>query len=114
MKHIFTKMMVIAAMLFAGSALMTACTPDQGDDYKGPPVLEIGEPNVINALKVEIPITAKKLTSIGYKVVAEGENAPASAMMVSVAVVRLMATHRRLLSLATMALISTRPLPFTS
>ena len=82
MKHLFTKLMVIVAMLFAGSALMTACTPDQGDDYNGPPVLEVGEPNVINALKVEIPITAKKLTSVGYKVVAEGENAPASAMMV--------------------------------
>lgn len=75
-------MMVIVAMLFAGSALMTACTPDQGDDYKGPPVLEVGEPNVINAMKVEIPLNAKKLTSIGYKLVAEGENAPASAMMV--------------------------------
>ncbi len=82
MKHLFTKLMVIVAMLFAGSALMTACTPDQGDDYKGPPVLEVGEPNVINALKVEIPLNAKKLTSIGYKLVAEGENAPASAMMV--------------------------------
>lgn len=75
-------MMVIVAMLFAGSALMTACTPDQGDDYKGPPVLEVGEPNVINAMKVEIPLNAKKLTSIGYKLVAEGENAPASALMV--------------------------------
>ena len=82
MKNFFTKMMVIVAMLFAGSALMTACTPDQGDDYKGPPVLEVGEPNVINALKVEIPLNAKKLVEIGYKVVAEGENAPASAMMV--------------------------------
>ena len=82
MKHLFTKMMVIVAMLFAGSALMTACTPDNGDDYNGPPVLEIGEPNVINALKVEIPLNAKKLVEIGYKVVAEGENAPASAMMV--------------------------------
>ena len=74
--------MVIVALLFAGSALMTACTPDQGDDYKGPPVLEVGEPNVINALKVEIPLNAKKLTSVGYKVVAEGEKAPSSAMMV--------------------------------
>ncbi|MBR2859978.1 MAG: hypothetical protein IKB90_07870 [Alistipes sp.] len=82
MRNFFTKMMVIVAMLFAGSALMTACTPDQGDDYKGPPVLEVGEPNVINAMKVEIPLNAKKLTSIGYKLVAEGENAPASAMMV--------------------------------
>ena len=83
MKNFFTKMMVIAAMLFAGSALMTACTPDIGtDDYNGPPVLKLGEPNVINALKVEIPLNAKKLASIGYKVVAEGENAPASALMV--------------------------------
>lgn len=82
MKNIFSKLMVIVALLFAGSALMTACTPDQGDDYKGPPVLEVGEPNVINALKVEIPLNAKKLTSVGYKVVAEGENAPATALMV--------------------------------
>ena len=82
MKNIFSKLMVIVALLFAGSALMTACTPDQGDDYKGPPVLEVGEPNVINALKVEIPLNAKKLTSVGYKVVAEGEKAPSSAMMV--------------------------------
>ena len=82
MKNVFTKLMVIVAMLFAGCALMTACTPDQSDDYNGPPVLEIGEPNVINALLVEIPITAKKLTSVGYKVVAEGENAPSSALMV--------------------------------
>ena len=86
-------MMVIVAMLFAGNALMTSCTEDAGivdkttkpgteEDYQGPPVLEIGEPNVINALKVEIPLTAKKLASIGYKVVAEGENAPANALMV--------------------------------
>ena len=79
MKNFFTKMMVIVAMLFAGSALMTACTPDQGDDYKGPPVLEVGEPNVISAFEVEIPLTAKKLASVGYKLVAEGENAPSSA-----------------------------------
>ena len=79
MKNLFTKLMVIVAMLFAGSALMTACTPDQGDDYKGPPVLEVGEPNVISAFEVEIPLTAKKLASVGYKLVAEGENAPSSA-----------------------------------
>ena len=69
MKHLFTKLMVIVAMLFAGSALMTACTPDNGDDYNGPPVLEVGEPDVKSAINVVIPLNAKKLTSVGYKLV---------------------------------------------
>ena len=53
MKHLFTKMMVIVALFFAGNALMTSCTPDQGDDYKGPPVLEVGTPDVKSAINVE-------------------------------------------------------------
>ena len=82
MKNLF-KSLVVCGLFAVIGGIITSCTPDQGgDDYKGPPVLEVGEPNVINALKVEIPLNAKKLTSIGYKVVAEGENAPASAMMV--------------------------------
>ena len=68
MKNKFLKLMVIVAMLFAGSALMTACTPDNGDDYNGPPVLEVGKPNVISAVKVDIPINAKKLQNIIYKI----------------------------------------------
>ena len=67
MKNFFTKMMVIAAMLFAGSALMTACTPDIGtDDYNGPPVLELGEPNVINALKVENALVVNDVTNLFF------------------------------------------------
>ena len=81
MKNFFKSLMVCGLFALMGG-IITSCTPDNGGDYDGPPVLEIGEPNVINALKVEIPLNAKKLTSIGYKVVAEGENAPSSAIMV--------------------------------
>ncbi|MBR5104967.1 MAG: hypothetical protein IKU93_00870, partial [Alistipes sp.] len=81
MKNLFKSIVVCGLFALIGG-IITSCTPDQGDDYKGPPVLEVGEANVINALRVEIPLNAKKLTSIGYKVVAEGENAPSSAMMV--------------------------------
>ena len=84
MKNFF-KSLVVCGLFALMGGVITSCTPDQGteDDYNGPPVLEVvGEPNVINALKVEIPLNAKKLTSIGYKVVAEGENAPTNAMMV--------------------------------
>lgn len=67
--------MVIVALLFAGSTLITSCTPDNGDDYNGPPVLEVGEPDVKSAINVVIPLNAKKLTSVGYKLVevVEGE-----------------------------------------
>ena len=85
MKHLFTKMMVIVAMLFAGNALMTSCTPDQGDDYNGPPVLELGKPDVISAIKVNVPLNAKKLASVGYllkeKVNGEEPTAPVNATM---------------------------------
>ena len=78
-------MMVIVALFFAGNALMTSCTPDQGDDYKGPPVLEVGTPDVKSAINVEIPLNAKKLTSVGYqlKEVVDGQapTAPASAIL---------------------------------
>ena len=80
MKHFFKTLCICGLFALIGG-LVSSCTPDQGDDYKGPPVLEVGEPNVISAFKVEIPLNAKKLTSVGYKLVAEGENAPSSAMM---------------------------------
>ena len=73
-------MFVIVAMLFVSSALMTSCIQDPGAA-----TLEVGAPNVISALRVEIPLGAKNLASVGYKVVevVDGQEptAPANAML---------------------------------
>ena len=82
MKNLFTKMLVIGAMLLASGSLMTSCIqePDMST-----PTLEIGTPNVISSARVEIPLNAKALTEIGYKLVevVDGQEptAPASAVM---------------------------------
>ena len=70
MKNLF-KSIVVCGLFALMGGIITSCTPDSGaeDDYKGPPVLEVGEPNVFSAIKVEIPINAKKLQSVGYKLV---------------------------------------------
>lgn len=79
------KSLLICGLIAMISGLMTACTPDMGMDYKGPPVMEVGEPNVISAVKVEIPLNAKAMASVGYKVVevVDGQQptAPANAML---------------------------------
>ena len=85
MKNLF-KSLLICGLVAMISGLMSACTPDMGgDDYKGPPVLKVGEPEVISAIEVNIPLDAKKLTSVGYKLVekVDGQEptAPASAML---------------------------------
>ena len=84
MKNLFTKLMVIVAMLFASSALMTACLPNPEDDYNGPPVLELGRPEIVSAIEVNVPIKALKLTSVGYmlkeKVDGKEPTAPSSAL----------------------------------
>ncbi len=85
MKNLF-KSLLICGLIAMISGLMSACTPDMSDDnYKGPPVLEVGQPEVISAINVKIPLNAKKLTSVGYQVKEKKDGveptAPANAML---------------------------------
>lgn len=83
MKNLF-KTIVICGLFALIGGITASCTQDM-DEYKGPPVMEIGEANVISAVRVEIPLNAKKMTSVGYKVVevVEGQEptAPANAQI---------------------------------
>ena len=83
MKNLF-KTVVICGLFALIGGITASCTQDM-DEYKGPPVMEIGEANVISAVRVEIPLNAKKMTSVGYKVVevVEGQEptAPANAQI---------------------------------
>ena len=86
MKNLFTKMLVITALFLFGGSLMTSCTPDSGlEGGNGKASLQIGTPNVISAIQVEIPLTTSGLTSVGYKLVEVPEGgeptAPANAML---------------------------------
>lgn len=67
MRRSFSKLFAILCL--AMGSLITACTPDQGGDLSGPPVLKVtGEAIVNYAVSVDIPIEAANLTQLAFLV----------------------------------------------
>ena len=89
MKNLFSKMFTILVVLLFGVGMTVSCTgfeepdgPNPGGGENADAQLELGEPIVHNAISVDIPVVAKGLAFVGYKVVEKGVGSkPANATL---------------------------------
>ena len=111
MKNLFLKVFILLAVVMLGGGITVSCTgfdgdlnfpqtnlpgddkedekdegkeDEEGDDKESEkgPFLEIADPMIYSAIKVDIPITTRGLAAVGYKVVEKGVGkAPASALV---------------------------------